>query len=66
MPGFVPGIHVFARICFPSVSSPFHRRFIAPVARNPFRDDDHILVVLEEPLSRLLDPNVYRTWNRQS
>ena len=60
------GIHAFARIYFPSISSPFHQGFIAPLARNSFRDDDHILVALNEPLSRVLDPTVYRMRNRQS
>jgi hypothetical protein len=62
----VPGIHVFAPIYFLSVSFPFHHCIIALFERNSFRDDDHILVVLDEPHSRLLDPNVHRTWNRQS
>jgi hypothetical protein len=44
----------------------FQHRFVAQLARLSFRDGDHILVVLDEPLCRLLDPTVYRDRNRQS
>jgi len=44
----------------------FQQRFVAPLARRSFRDDDHILVVLAEPLCHLLDPTVYRDRNRRS
>jgi hypothetical protein len=44
----------------------FQHGFVAPLARDSFRDDNHILVVLAEPLCRLRDPTVYRDRNRQS